>query len=394
MVAQSLSGDTALYLRLSRDDGTAQESESIASQRAMLLQYAAHMGLDVYDIFTDDGYSGTLWERPAFQQMLLLAKVGQIRTIITKDLSRLSRDYIHTGQLLEQWFPAHGIRFIAINDGIDTANVQPANEFFPLRAVLNDWYARDISHKVRSALQARQQKGICTLATVPFGYQRKGESIVPNEKLIPVIQWIFAQAMQGQSLRQIARSLTAQRIPTPRMLQNGTTDGRPWNDVTVRRILQNSIYIGRLQLHCTERISHKCKQKRYLPAAQWHTLTVPPIITEQTFAAAAAVMAKHKRHTAAAHWCKGLVICGECGSSMTLRDTSSAQPRLQCSGRRNGNGCCNSGLQIKALESLLHEQFIADGIPYKLPHCRNLITEVRVYRTYIEVSVIYRKDVV
>lgn len=383
-------GDTALYLRLSRDDGTAQESESIANQRAMLLQYAAQMHFAVYDIFTDDGYSGTLWERPAFQQMLALAQTGHIRTIITKDLSRLSRDYIHTGQLLEQWFPAHGIRFIAIGDGIDTAVSQPANEMLPIRAVMNDWYARDISRKVRSALQARQQKGICTLATVPFGYRRVNNTIIPNSRWVPVIQWMFTESAKGQSLRQIAKCLTAQQIPTPRMLQTGKETNPIWNDVTVRRILQNPVYIGDLQLHRTECISHKCKQKRPLPSAQWCSLAVEPIISREMFAAAQTALAKRTRQTAASHWMKGLALCGECGSVMTLRDTTTPQPRLQCSGRRKGNGCTNPSMRTEQLEAILRQQFLADGVPDSIDLWRLLITELRICPTQIEVTVIYR----
>ncbi len=366
------------------------ESESIASQRAMLLQYAAQSGFAVYDIFADDGYSGTVWERPAFQQMLWLAQLGEIRTIIVKDLSRLSRDYIHTGQLLEQWFPAHGVRFIAVGDGIDTAIMQPANEFFPLRAVMNDWYARDISHKVRSALQARQQKGICTLATVPFGYRRMGDSIVPRPTYIPVIQQIFAQAICGQSLRQIANNLTAQAIPTPRMLQIGMAAQQPWNDVTVRRILQSPVYTGNLQLHRTERISHKCKQKRPLPDAEWCSLSVPPIISEEIFAAAQAALARRRRRTAPPHWLKGLALCGECGCAITMRDTTTVQPRLQCSGRKKGSGCSNPTMRVQELEALLRKQFHADGVPDSVAVWRQLITEIRIFRTAVEVSVIYR----
>lgn len=390
MVAQSIRGDTALYLRLSRDDGTAQESESIASQRAMLLQYAAQMHFTVYDVFTDDGYSGVIWERPAFQKMLALAQAGYIRTIITKDLSRLSRDYIHTGQLLEQWFPAHGIRFIAIVDGIDTATTHPANEFFPMRAVMNDWYARDISHKVRSALQARRQKGICTLATIPFGYRRVQNTIVPNEMYCSVVQWIFTQATNGQSLRQIAKKLTAQQIPTPRMLQLGKEANLAWNDITVRRILQNPVYMGDLQLHRTERISHKCKQKRSLPPAQWCSLAVEPIISREQFAAAQNALAKRTRRCATSHWLKGLVICGECGAMMTLRDTTSSHPRLQCSGRKKGNGCTNPSMRTEDLETMLRQQFLADGVPDSVALWRRLITELRICRTQIEATVIYR----
>lgn len=389
MVAESLKPATALYLRLSRDDGTERESESIASQRTLLQQYADTHGFQVTAIFSDDGYSGTLRNRPGLEQMLLAAQQGRISVILTKDLSRLSRDYIHTGQLLEQWFPAHGIRYIAVTDGIDTAQGTAANDFMPMRAVMNDWYARDISRKVRSALYARQQRGICTLATIPYGYQRQGETVIPCPQLVPIIQQIFADAVQGYSLRQIAARLTGASIPTPRMLQTHSGDAHPWNDVTVRRILQNPIYMGKLMLHRTERISYKCKQMRHLPAEAQYCTEVTPIITCELYQAAAQALLHRKRNRPRSHWLSGLAVCGECGCTMTLRDTASTQARLQCSGRKKGSGCKNPSMQAVQAELMLQQQFLADGLPHDTNLWRSLITELRIYGDRLELSVIY-----
>lgn len=390
MVAESLRGDTALYLRLSREDEGAGESESIASQRALLLQYAAAHGFAVYDVFADDGISGTEWERPALQRMLYAAERGLIRNIITKDLSRLSRDYIRTGELLERWFPAHGIRYIAVTDGVDTAKSLPANDFMPFRAVMDDWYARDISHKVRAALCARQKEGICTLATIPFGYMRHGDTIQPVTHLIPAVREIFTRGAATESFRSIANHMTEQRIPTPRMLQSGDTSHGQWNDVTIRRILENPVYIGKLTLHRTERISYKCKQKRTVPQTQWTEIEVPPMIEAALFFAVQKRLHQQKRSVSPRHWCSGLAYCGECGAPMTLRESTSKAARLQCSGRRHGNGCQNPSMRITELELLLKEQFSADGISAQTALWRELISEIRIDHNTAEISVIYR----
>lgn len=389
-MAESLRGDTALYLRLSREDDAAGESESIASQRALLLQYAAAHGFAVYDIFVDDGISGTEWERPALQRMLYAAERGMVRNIITKDLSRLSRDYIRTGELLERWFPSHGVRYIAVADGVDTGKALPANDFMPFRAVMDDWYARDISHKVRSALQARQKEGICTLATIPFGYMRQGDAIIPVPQLMPAVRKIFTWGAANESLRSIAAHMTEQHIPTPRMLQSVDPSQGQWNDVTIRRILENPIYMGKLCLHRTERISYKCKQKRSVPESQWNEISVPPIIEEALFFAVQACLRAKKRSAPPKHWCSGLARCGECGAPMTLRESTSKAARLQCSGKRSGSGCKNPSMRVSELELLVTAQFSADGIPSETALWRNLISDIRIAQDAIEVSVIYR----
>lgn len=391
-MAESVRGDTALYLRLSREDGAVGESESIASQRAMLLQYAETHGFSIYQIYVDDGISGTEWERPAFQQMLHAVRLGIVRNIITKDLSRLSRDYIRTGELLERWFPSNGVRYIAVTDGVDTGRTLPANDFMPFRAVMNDWYARDISYKVRAALRARQQSGICTLATIPFGYTRHNHSIIPVTALTPIVQDIFSRGAAGESYRSIAKYLTQQQIPTPSMLSGNTAASNHWNDVTIRRILENPIYMGKLALHRTERVNYKCKEKRALPSTEWHWQEVPPIIEAELFATVQKRLQENKHTSVQQHWLSGLTYCGECGAAMHLREGNSHAARMHCSGRRQGNGCTNPSMRIKEAETLLTEQFLADGLPLQPALWRRLITEIRITRSIFEVSVIYRPN--
>ncbi len=160
----------ALYLRLSREDGEG-ESGSIKNQRELLMEYARVNSIEVLKIYDDDGYSGLSFERPGFKRMINDIESGHVDTVITKDMSRLGRDYIMTGHYLERYFPSKGVRFIAVNDGIDTnAGV---SELMPFKAVFNDLYARDISQKVRGALKARMIKGQFIGAQAPFGYKKE-----------------------------------------------------------------------------------------------------------------------------------------------------------------------------------------------------------------------------
>lgn len=369
-------GDTALYLRLSREDGKDTESDSIASQRYLLEQYAAANGFSVFGIYTDDGISGTIWQRPAFQEMLYAIECGIIRTVITKDLSRLSRDYIRTGELLERWFPSHGVRYIAVSDGIDTARVVPSNDFTPIRAVMDDWYARDISQKVRCALRARQQKGICTLATVPYGYERKNESLEPAASLVPIVEKMFSLALEGYSYREIAAILTENRIPTPGMEKGNRVCSHIWSDKTVRHILCNPAYKGELVLHRTEQISYKCKQKRRLPAEQWCRIVIPPIIDATSFDR---IQQLHQRRSPKRHldWFAGLVYCGECGANMVVCARSPGV-RLLCGNRKKEGICRNPTITAAALEQVIAEQLGRDGVPRQMLLWRYVISRIEV----------------
>ena len=164
--------NTVLYLRLSRDDGNSAESESISNQRDFLIDYAEKNNLNVVEILTDDGYSGTNFDRPGFKRLIKLIEDKSIDTIITKDLSRLGRDYIQTGYYLEQYFPLHNIRYIAVNDNIDTAIQSGNSDMTPFWAVFNDMYAKDISKKVRTALDTKKRQGKFVGAYAPYGYKK------------------------------------------------------------------------------------------------------------------------------------------------------------------------------------------------------------------------------
>ena len=171
----------AIYLRLSREDRRGAESESIANQRSLLLQYAQAHHISVAYEFADDGITGTSQNRKSLQKMYRAIEDGLIGTVLVKDLSRLSRNYIHTGKLVEEWFPQNGVRLISVDDGVDTGMISPSNDIFAIRAVMDDWYARDISRKVRAALYAKQHAGFCTSASLPFGYYRNNQQIIVDD---------------------------------------------------------------------------------------------------------------------------------------------------------------------------------------------------------------------
>lgn len=277
---------TALYLRLSREDGERQiESQSIANQRAYLLRYAQEHGFTVTGIFVDDGWSGTSFERPAFQRMVQEIEAGRIGTVITKDLSRLGRDYIQTGHFLERYFPEHGVRYIAVNDRIDTGE-QEGNDLAPFLSVVNDMYARDISKKVRAALSIRKETGQFIGSVPPFGYrkdpQQRGKLRI-DAQTAPVVRLIYRAYLRTGQITQVVRALNARQIPPPSKKKKEPSAG--WNDVTVRRILSNPTYAGHLTQNRTRKISHKVGKKVSLPPEEWVTVpdTHAPIIPQDMF---------------------------------------------------------------------------------------------------------------
>lgn len=344
----------ALYLRLSRDDGSA-ESESISSQRMLLTQYAETHGIIVSAEFIDDGVSGSRWERDGFQQLLQAVEDGWISTVLVKDLSRLSRDYIRTGELLERWFPQHGARLIAVNDGVDTGDPSAANDYSAIRAVMDDWYARDISHKVRAAIYARQRAGLCTAASLPYGYIRTGGEIEVSEPAASHVRQIFSLYLRGCSASAAAKQMTAAQIPAPGGLSAA------WSDTTVRRILKNTAYIGRLRLHTTERRSYKCSRRIELPEECVLWYPVPRVVSDADFEDAQHYLHMRRHRKPAPHWLCGKVTCGICGANMLLSQEKSGL-RLICGTRKRSGQCDNPSMPAEMLLSGIRAQLSDVGV--------------------------------
>ena len=245
---------TAVYCRLSKDDEQAGESVSIETQKMMLTDYCHEHGFHIYGIYTDDGFSGLNFNRPAFTRMLEDIDNGKVNLVITKDLSRLGRDYIQTGYYTDVYFSRKRVRYIAVNDGIDTNRED--NDIAPFKNILNDMYAKDLSRKVKSAKRQRAYKGYYISAQTPYGYKvdpANRNRLIVDEEAAEVVAEIFRLALIGHSLTQISRILTEREIITPGVYKakNGDTrfsryqQGKDslfgWCYQTVRDILRNQV---------------------------------------------------------------------------------------------------------------------------------------------------------
>lgn len=374
---------TALYLRLSREDKSTHESESIGNQRLLLQQYADKHGLSVRYEYTDDGISGTTQNRRGLKRLFQAIEAGFVQTVLIKDLSRLSRNYLHTGTLIEEWFPQHGVRLISVDDHIDTGSISSSNDMVALRAVLDDWYARDISRKVRAAIAAKQCAGFCTSASLPFGYNRNGQEIRIDQAKADIIRQIFDSYEVGSSCCRIASLL---RVQHP---ESANSDYLLWNDATIRRILMNSAYIGRLQLHKTEKFSYKSSRKISLPESEYITYHVPQIIAISQFLKVQELLLRNGHQRNRKHWLCGLVYCAECGAPMHVSGDE-AQGRVICSTRKRFQSCSVPSLRCSVLMEELISVFRQDGIPEYETVFRKMIKEIRISADTILIRLKYK----
>ena len=284
----------ALYLRLSRDDERETESLSISNQRKLLLSYAREHHFPVIGEYADDGYSGTTFDRPAFRRMIRDVEQGKIDLILTKDLSRLGRDYIRTGEYTESFFPSRGVRFIAVGDGYDSALSSP--DLVPFRNVINEMYARDISRKIRAALRVRMEEGSYIGNFAPYGYvpcAGPRRTLIPDPQAAPVVAFLFREAAAGARPSQLAALLNEHRIPCPseRRLELFHTTGqnprcaRRWSANTIIKLLHNPVYTGTLVQGKTRKLSFKSRVTLAVPPEQRIAVpdTHPAIVSEKLF---------------------------------------------------------------------------------------------------------------
>lgn len=320
----------ALYLRLSKEDENSRESQSITNQKSLLEEYASQNKLMIVEVYTDDGYSGTDFDRPDFKRLIRDIEAGLINMVITKDLSRLGRDYILTGHFLEKYFPEHGVRYISLLDGIDTGIESSANDITPFKAILNDLYAKDISKKIKSVKRDKINKGLFIGPKPPFGYKRSRENknlLVIDEDAALIIKDIFKMALEGASGRQIAHELTALNVPTP--AQYGKLKPRDdqlspaaWQSQRVNEILANQVYLGNMVQGRVQKINYKSKKLLKLPKDKWTVVegTHEPIISRADFEKVQLLLETRRktRHRTHDYLLKGLIICGDCQEKMGL----------------------------------------------------------------------------
>ena len=270
-----------LYCRLSKDDEQRGESTSIGTQRSMMTDYCTEHGYEIVNIYVDDGYSGLNFNRPGFQELLDDIAQSRINLVITKDLSRLGRDYIMTGYYSEIYFPSKDVRYIAIADGFDSLNA--SNEIAPFKNILNDMYARDISRKVKNAKRQHAKNGRLITSHAPYGYSKDedGAQLIIDPVAAETVRKIFSLALDGLGEIAIAKELESQRIPAPSYYryQNGDTrfaeyapvkndDPYHWSYGTISKILKDSVYTGTLVSLKTEVVNCKTKQRITIPESR------------------------------------------------------------------------------------------------------------------------------
>ena len=324
---------TALYERLSRDDEQAGESNSIQNQKKYLEEYARQHGLRNIRHFYDDGYSGTNFNRPGFAALLEEIEAGRVETLVVKDLSRFGRNYLQVGYYTEILFPKKGVRFIAINNNVDSAAPQD-NDFTPFLNIMNEWYAKDTSNKIKAIFKSRMKDGMRCSGSIPYGYKRKPDdkqTLIVDKPAAEVVRKIFRLACQGNSTTAIADILTAEQVLIPAAyaaLHNpkncrhkNVTDPYRWNATTVGYILDRQEYLGHTVLGKSICENFKTKQRR---AATPDELMIFPdtheaIIDQDTWDIARKVRMKKKPRVANgtySHRLSGLVYCADCGARM------------------------------------------------------------------------------
>ena len=347
------------YLRLSiEDDNKEDESVSIKNQRAFIKDYATRNNIEIFDYYVDDGYSGGNFDRPGFKRLINDINSGIIDCVITKDMSRLGREFIETGNYVFKYFPEHNVRYIAILENYDTLNPNGAEDILPFKAVINDMYLKDISKKIKSVRHDMMAKGEFVSGTVPYGFKRSEENnkkLVIDEYAANIVKRIFEMKDDAMTDSMIARKLTDEGILPPNVY-NGrnikkTFTTNLWKSSTVTDILKNEVYIGTLTQGKYQRVSLKSKKKRILPKSKWIVVknALPQIIPNELFERVNAPRVKsNTRYRTYDYLLKGLVFCADCGGAMTTRrvkgwaDKTQITPIYLCKNYvRYRNGVCS-----------------------------------------------------
>ena len=373
---------TGIYLRLSQGDEDIdgmekQESNSISNQKLLLEKYVSERAdLKLVDIFIDDGYSGSNFERPEFKRMMQAIEDGNLDCVIVKDLSRLARERIGADELILKTFKKYGVRFIAVTDHYDslTANRSETQTIIPFKNLMNDHYNQDISMKVRSSQQAKRANGEFIGSFAPYGYKKSKtdkNKLVPDEYAAGIVRDIFAKKLGGMSALAISNYLNANGVLAPleykmKLGEKYTTSFKgageaKWSAKAVLRILKNDVYIGNLSQGKSTKISYKVKKEIKVPQSEW--IVVPnaheAVVSRQDFDAVQMLLTrdtKSKNGGSEAYTYAGFLYCGDCGMSMVRRDTrykGVAKVNYICSNyNRNGKVKCS---RHKISEEALNE---------------------------------------
>lgn len=326
---------TALYCRLSQDDGNVGDSMSIQSQKAILEKFAREMGKIAYSFYVDDGYSGTNFQRPSFQRMIADIEDGKIDTVITKDLSRLGRNYLESGAYIEVFFPQHHVRYIAVNDGVDSEQ-SGGLDITPFKNILNEFYSRDISKKVKSGKHIRALEGKFMGTTAPFGYRKDPQDknhLIIDETTAPTVRLLFSLALEGYGTNRIGKVLYERKIPKPSYYkqeffsQYDTGDDDYWYDwkqEVITRLLRNPVYKGGMYVHSTSKPTFKCKGRGYIQRADREILedVHEAVVTKEVWQTVQDIIDRHTKvkpcTSGYENIFRGLLKCPDCGQTLLI----------------------------------------------------------------------------
>ena len=372
----SITKVTALYCRLSRDDELQGDSNSIINQKAILQKYADDNGFGNTQFFVDDGYSGTNFERPDWQRLIALAEDGKIGTVIVKDMSRLGRDYLKVGYYTEVFFPGSDIRFIAINNGVDSANQQDS-DFTPFLNIINEWYAKDTSKKIRAVFKAKGQSGKPLCVNPPYGYLKDPDDKthwVVDEEAAAVVREAFHLCVSGFGPTQIARIFAERNIMNPSARakhigvnipdNRGHDDDYVWRGSTVVHMLSRQEYLGHTINFKTYRKSYKNKKQMHNDPSEWQVFenTHEAIIDQETFDIVQRIRDGRRRLTPMGEMpiLSGMLFCGDCGKKLyQVRGRNLPQKEyFVCSTYRKIKGGCSS----HQIRNEVVEELLLDGI--------------------------------
>ena len=361
------------YYRLSKDDGKNHESDSIANQRVLVREYVKnHPNIRLIDEAFDDGYSGTNYDRPGFQKVMEAVNAGTVNCVIVKDLSRLGREYVETGKYLEMVFPSMGIRFIAINDDIDSGKSSSGDDILiPVKNIMNESYCRELSKKLRRQFKIQRSNGEYLGAFASYGYRKDPtdkHKLVIDEYAAEIVRAIFVLKLKGYSQQSIADYLNSEAVLPPAEYKKSQglnyksglkgSGQAVWRAFTIQNILTNPVYIGVLIQGKRGTPNYKIKQMRVRDEEQWciRKDNHEAIIDEYTFESVQRVLQRDTRvapNTEAVNSLSGLVFCADCGRSMIKRSVSRGKKKFHYyvwSTSKKGNGCSSHSISMETLE--------------------------------------------
>ena len=364
---------TALYARLSKDDDLVGDSNSIVHQKEILAKYAKEHGFTNIEFYVDDGFSGTNFNRPDFQRMMADAEEGKISTVIVKDMSRFGRDYIMVGYYTEIYFSNLDIRFIAINDNVDS-NIQTENDLTPFKNVFNEWYARDTSKKIRAVFKAKGNSGKHLTTNPPFGYKKdpndKDKWII-DEEAATTVRRIFQMYVEGYRISEIGHKLTEEKVETPilyymnRGIKTNARSEYPeiWDLMSIKYILSQTAYAGHTVNFQTAVKSYKTKKQIRLPKEDWiiYRNTQEPIIDEKTFETVQQMRKAKRARTKynEPNMFSGLLYCADCGNHLTIQRVARNRKmdNFSCATyRKKKKGLCSCHrILVSDLETIVKE---------------------------------------